>query len=326
MEANVGLETRAGIRLAWLVAALAVLLPGVAPAAPRTPVIIAADPGDDIDDAYAIAWALRAPELDVRAIVTSFGDTRLRDRMVRRMVATLGRRDVPIGHGVATKPATVFTQQAWAEAAPAIGRGHDGIALALKAIRRAPGRVTLLALAPLTDVATMIARDPATFGRLKAVLVMGGSIRRGYGQGDDGPVNPVPSAEYNAAQDPAGLRALIASGVPVTLFPLDSTQIKFDRGRQDRLFGSGAAAGTMLAALTTEWRRNNPWKQPTPTLFDAVPVAAAIDPAACPTTPLRIAVDDRGYTREEPGPANIRVCFASDAAPILDRMVRDLAG
>jgi purine nucleosidase len=48
-------------------------------------------------------------------------------------------------------------------------------------------------------------------------------------------------------------------------------------------------------------------------MFDAVAVAYAIDPTVCPVEPLRLRVDDQGYTREEPGAANTFVCLRSDS-------------
>ncbi|HEY0270075.1 MAG TPA: nucleoside hydrolase, partial [Sphingomonas sp.] len=217
-------------RRALLIGALALLsgLP-VAARAARPIVVIDTDVGDDIDDAYALAWALSSPKLDVRAITTGFGDTALRARLARRMVATLGRGDVSVGAGPVTAPATTFTQAHWAEASPAMA-APDAVALTLGLIRAHPGKVTLIALAPLTDVGAMIARDPATFRKLKRVLVMAGSIRRGYDK--NGLPSLAPDAEYNVARDPA---ALLGSGVAVTLFPLDSTQIRPDDATLARL-------------------------------------------------------------------------------------------
>jgi inosine-uridine nucleoside N-ribohydrolase len=52
---------------------------------------------------------------------------------------------------------------------------------------------------------------------------------------------------------------------------------------------------------------------PTPTLWDAMAVAYAIDPEMCPTQPMHIVVDDKGYTRVEPGRPNVNVCLHSDS-------------
>jgi inosine-uridine nucleoside N-ribohydrolase len=311
-------------RRARFLGALAALFLAVPATATKPIVVIDTDVGDDIDDAYAMAWALSSSKLDVRMITTALGDTTLRARMVRRMLAALGREDVAVGVGPATPPGTTFTQARWAAAGPDEKDGEaDAIALTLDLIRTHPGKVTLIALAPLTTIGAMIARDPVTFRKLKRVLAMGGSIRRGYDK--DGKPSLVPDAEYNAARDPAGLRALLASGVPVTLFPLDSTQIRPDATTLARLLGAGTPAANTLAELTGEWRATNPWKQTVPTLFDALPVAAAIDAKLCPAEPIAITVDDRGFTRPDPKGAIANVCLISNGPAIVARMTADLA-
>jgi inosine-uridine nucleoside N-ribohydrolase len=180
--------------------------------------------------------------------------------------------------------------------------------------------VTLVALAPLTNIAAMIARDPAGFAKLHEVVLMGGSIRRGYDR-PDGSANPVAEAEYNIACNPQALRALLASRVPVRMMPLDSTQVRPDAATLARIY----ARMPMLGELTAEWRRLNPWQQIRPTLFDAATVAAAIDPALCPARPMRIAVDDRGFTRAQKGSPNVAGCLSSNGDAIVARMAMDLA-
>ncbi|MBV8741307.1 MAG: nucleoside hydrolase, partial [Sinobacteraceae bacterium] len=54
------------------------------------PVILDTDVGDDIDDAFALAVALKDPRLEVIGITTAWGDTRTRTLLVRRLLATLG--------------------------------------------------------------------------------------------------------------------------------------------------------------------------------------------------------------------------------------------
>ena len=190
------------------------LTPAVTPA--PIEIIIDTDIGDDIDDSFALAWALANPRFDVVAVTSAWGDTTLRDRMIRRILSTMGRDGVPIGHGLETRNRTVFTQRRWAEAgalpAPV---PTDAAALIAEKIRRSPGDIVLVALAPLTNIGALIDRDPATFRKLKAVVVMSGSIGRGYNSGNGAVPGSPPSAEYNAAMDPASLRKLLGSGVPV---------------------------------------------------------------------------------------------------------------
>src|ERR1700675_7861 len=77
------------------------------------------DIGDDIDDAFALALALRSPELRILGVTTAYGDTELRARLVDRYLNAVGRRDILVAAGVATPHDNVFTQAAYAEGEPA---------------------------------------------------------------------------------------------------------------------------------------------------------------------------------------------------------------
>ncbi len=280
---------------------------GVAAKAAPVPVIIDTDIGDDIDDAFALALAVRDPRLDVVGVTTAFGDTAMRVPLVRRLLRAMARPDIPVAQGIATPDPTPFTQRAWAEAEADRSAAPDAVSFIASAASARPGQVTLLALAPMTNIEALIRRDPASFGRLKQVVMMGGSIGAGYRAAGSGPGPP--SAEYNAAQAPGALAAVLDGGVPVTMFPLDATQVTLGQAALDRLFAQGSAASDALRSLCLQWRAGNAWGQATPTLFDVVPVAWLADPAVCAVRPLRIAVDAGGFTRAGPGEPNARACL-----------------
>lgn len=292
---------------AGLVAALAALRPATGAVPAPIPVIIDTDVGDDIDDAFALALAIRSPRLNVLGITTAFGDTAMRVALVRRLLRAMARPDIPVAQGVATPDPTPFTQRAWAQAEADLPAAPDAADLIASVASAHPGQVTLLALAPLTNVAALIRRHPASFGRLRRIVMMGGSINAGY-RADGSGATP-PAAEYNVAQAPAALVAVLGGGVPVTMFPLDATQVRLEQAARDRLLAQGSATSDALRSLYLQWRVGNAWGQVTPTLFDVVPVAWLADPAVCAVRPLRIAVDARGFTRVEQGGPNVQVCL-----------------
>lgn len=275
------------------------------------PVIIDTDVGDDIDDAFALAIALHDPKLQVIGITTAWGDTWTRTLLVRRLLAALGRKDVVVAQGPETPNNVPFTQKKWAEGATDRTPPPDAIEFIRDQVNRRPGQITLIALAPLSNIEALEKRAPDALHKLKQVALMGGSIYAGYNRGGAVPV-ATPNAEYNIASAPRGLTLLLESGVPVRMFPLDSTQLKFDEVRRDRLFAYGSPVSDALALLYHQWRLLNGWGQITPTLFDAVPVVWMLQPAACPLKPMRIDVDTRGYTRPVTGTANVDVCLTLD--------------
>jgi inosine-uridine nucleoside N-ribohydrolase len=283
-----------------------------APATPRAqPVIIDTDIGDDIDDAFALTIALQDPRLEVIGITTAWGDTRTRTLLVRRLLATLGRQNVVVAEGPATPNSVPFTQKKWAIAATDTTPAPDAIEFIRNQVRNRPGEITLIALAPLSNIEALQRRDPDALHKLKQVVLMGGSIYAGYNQGGAIPTAQ-PSPEYNVVSAPRGLGVLLESRIPVKMFPLDSTQIKFDEVRRDRLFAYGSPASDALALLYHQWRLLNSWGQITPTLFDAVPVVWLLQPSTCPLTAMRITVDEHGYTRRGTGAPNVAVCLAID--------------
>jgi inosine-uridine nucleoside N-ribohydrolase len=313
-------------KLAGLLCAVALTVAqhAVAASAMPEPVIIDTDVGDDIDDAFALAIALHDPRLQVIGITTAWGDTWTRTLLVRRLLATLGRKDVVVAQGPRTPNNVPFTQKKWAEGATDRSPPPDAIEFIRDQVNRRPGQITLIALAPLSNIEALQKQAPDALHKLKQVALMGGSIYAGYNLGGAVPVAK-PNAEYNIASAPRGLTALLESGVPVRMFPLDSTQIKFDEVRRDRLFAYGSPASDALALLYHQWRLLNGWGQITPTLFDAIPVVWLLQPAACPLKPMRIEVDAGGYTRPVTGTPNVDVCLTLDESSAQRLMMDVLA-
>jgi purine nucleosidase len=276
-------------------------------AAPRTiaKIIIDTDIGDDIDDAFAVALALRSPELQILGITTTFGDTESRAKLVDRMLGEAGRQDIPVAVGVHTDARTAMSQRPYAEGGHFARASHPGVDFILDQIRRNPGEITLVCIGPLVNVGVLIDRDAQTFRKLKRVVMMGGSIERGY-EADAYSPPPPPEPEWNIKNDIPAARKLFASGVPIDEMPLDSTQLKMDEVKRAFLFRQGTPLTDALAILYHQWG------QQTPTLFDPMTIAFIDDPEMCPTEPMHIHVDDRGMTLHGPGAPNAQVCLNSD--------------
>jgi len=287
-------------------------------AAPQL-VILDTDIGDDIDDAYALGLVLQSPEIRLLGITTAFGDTGLRARLVERYLGATGRA-IPVAVGIPTPANNVFTQRAYAEHGP-LGERRDGVAFLLEQIKAHPRQITLIAIGPLNNIEAAIKQDPVTFAKLKRVVMMGGSIYRGY---DDAKGQRPPDAEWNISRDPAGLRALLASGVPVFMMPLDSTQVHLETKEREEIFAHGSPVTDQLTLLYHQWKAGTEGHWEAPTLFDPVAVTYAIRPDLCPATPMRLEVDDKGFTRPVEGAPNAQVCLKSDEKGFLELLVARL--
>ena len=294
--------------------------------APKTPerIIIDTDIGDAIDDAFAIALALRSPELDILGLSTDYGDTEGRARILDRMLGEAGRQNIPVAVGAAT---TLFPsddsyarthnldQRRYGEGGHFARTSHPhAVEFILDQIRRFPGEITLVTIAPLPNIGALIDRSPETFRKLKRVVMMGGSIAPGKPEyGAAPPAEPV--AEWNVRLDISAAQKLFRSGVPVYVMPLDSTEhLKLDEVKRTVLFAHGTPLTDTLTLLYHQW---NAAGGVTPTLYDVMTIAYILNPQLCPVRPMHIRVDDQGFTRVEDGAPNAQVCLHSDADAVL---------
>jgi purine nucleosidase len=270
-------------------------------------VIIDTDVGDDVDDAFALALAVKSPELEILGVTTTFGDTGARAKIADRFLGEVGRAEIPVLAGKAVTTKNPMSQRKYGEGGHfAKSSRGDAVEFLLEQIRKHPGEITLVAIGPLMNVGAAIDKDAATFRKLKRVVLMGGSIRRGYGDlGYTAPVPPMP--EWNILNDVASAQKLFAVGVPLFVMPLDSTQLKMDEVKRAFLFSQGTAVTDQLTVLY------HLWGQETPTLFDPMTIAFVLRPELCPVQGLHIRVDEKGFTREEPGAVNAQVCLDSNS-------------
>jgi inosine-uridine nucleoside N-ribohydrolase len=217
----------------------------------------------------------------------------------------VGRSDIPVAVGTPTTTNN-FTQRRYAEAGRFARKTHPrAVDFILDQIRRYSGEITLVAIGPLMNVGALIDKDPQTFRKLRRVVLMGGSVERGYG--DLGYVKPHgPDAEWNIKNDIPSAQKLFASGVPIFMMPLDSTQLKLDEVKRAAIFQSGTPITDALTLLYHEWG------QETPTLFDPMTIAFILDPQLCPVKPMHIVVDEKGFTRAQAGAPNAQVCMDSN--------------
>src|SRR5579863_8567973 len=163
-------------------------------------IIIDTDIGDDVDDAFAVALALRSPEVEILGITTTFGDTETRAKLVDRLLGEAGRGDISVAMGKTTETNNVFTQRRYAESGKFRRGAHpDAVSFILEQIRKNPEEITLVAIGPLVNVGGLIDKDAETFRKLKRVVMMGGSVERGYGDPYGAPTPPQP--EWNIKND-----------------------------------------------------------------------------------------------------------------------------
>jgi hypothetical protein len=220
----------------------------------RTKILLDTDIGTDIDDAWALGYALNSPTLDLLGVTTSDGDTAARARLACKLLYRLGRTDVPVAVGRATPavPADrIDFQFAWAEDfrgyAPVTTPAVEFLA---NAIRKNPHQITLVAVGPLFNIGDLIRLHPDVVPLVKRVVLMSGSIgANAYGPG--------PVAEWNvklAIQDAQAVYAAEGEhaadrGARDAAAALDGSTRKPDDAARSARARGGAGAGAFLRTV-----------------------------------------------------------------------------
>jgi inosine-uridine nucleoside N-ribohydrolase len=270
-----------------------------------TPVILATDIGDDIDDTWALGLILRSPELDLKLVVGEYGRAAYRARLLARFLERVGRADVPVGVGMDIEPRGDKGRQAeWIErydlrAYP--GRVYaDGVQAMIDVIMKSEQPVTLIAIGPLPNVAEALKREPRIAQRARFVG-MQGSVRRGY----DGA--PRPDAEWNVKANPQACRTAFAAGWDITITPLDTcglVRLRGDKYARVRDSKDPVAVAVMenyraWAASSGEASLKALPETASSTLFDPVAVYLAFSHELCSMERIPLRVTDDGFTRIE---------------------------
>lgn len=189
----------------------------------RTPIIMDVDTG--IDDALALMLAARHPDLDLRAVTCVSGNTTLAN-VVANTTAVLdlvGAGSVPVAAG-ADRPLIERPRDA-AHVHGADGLGNLGLPASDRAVQprhavellrqvltEAEEPLTIVALAPLTNLALLLRMYPAVAERIARIVFMGGSASVG---------NASPVAEFNVWHDPEAAAIVTSSGLELTMYGLD---------------------------------------------------------------------------------------------------------
>src|SRR5687768_12452474 len=190
-----------------------------------TSVILDTDIGTDVDDCLALGVILGSPELDLVGVTCVYGDVDLRARMVQKLLRLRGVTGVPVITGA--RPPLLNKRAVYWAGHEGVGllepgdedlaaTGDDAVEFIVRTAREQAGEIHLLAIGPLTNVALAILRDPNLGRNLAGLTIMGGSIR--------GPQSlHLPFVEHNIRCDPEAAQIVFASGIPLSLVPLDVT-------------------------------------------------------------------------------------------------------
>ncbi len=269
------------------------------------------EPDRDVDDGLALIQAFHSPELEIKGISVVFGNAPL-DRglpIAQRLASDFGPPGLKVFGGAAAATSASSIEQ------PAASDGRratsspvetDASRAIAESLRRQP--MTILALGPMTNVATVLTRHPELKTRIDRVIAVAG--RRPGQRFTTGTTNVQGHRDFNFELDPNAFQVLLDSRVDVVLAPFEiSSKIWLEAADLDRLADSASPAARAIVPPARNWLALwtrlfgvggfNP--------FDTLAVAYAISSAGFTCDRLRARIDTLPDDVTEPGVQGVRV-------------------
>lgn len=267
-----------------------------------TPIPIILDVDTGVDDACALLLAALHPAVDLRAVTCVGGNAPLSDVVSNTLAVlhTAGRSDVPVAAG-ANRPLLAEPHDArhvhgddgmgdlgWPRSPQQPDERHAVELLrdVLLAAAAAGERVTLVPLAPQTNVALLLRTYPEVAAGLAEIVFMGGAAHVG---------NATASAEFNVFHDPEATAIVIDAcadlDIAVRMYGLDVFYApRVDRATARDLIAADPEGPAGLGGRLIEFQCDR-FEDESATIGDAGAVCAVIDPDGLQTEPLRVRVE-----------------------------------
>ncbi|MEH2350877.1 MAG: nucleoside hydrolase [Nostoc sp.] len=312
------------------------------------PVIIDTDGG--VDDALALIMALNSPQLDLKAVTVLAGNINVDQAAnnVLRVLSIVEPDTFPIVAKGCEKPLVKPPfNAAGIHGADGLGeldqfKAADGTArypqltiepstenaidIILKAAQEYGDSLNIVALGPLTNLATAIQKDAATMKQIGRIIIMGGAVTV--------PGNITAAAEFNFFVDPDAAQIVMESGIPLTLVGLD-VAMKAPLPRQvveDNLQRRPSKVTQFIADCTGIYMAFYKDREGFHGcyLHDPLAMAVAIDPSLVTTESLYMVVETEGqFTTglsladrrdrrdDKTNPPNVKACLDVDTERFL---------
>lgn len=195
----------------------------------------------DVDDGLAILFLLNCDEVEVIGITTCYGNATGKSTHTKALeiLDKAGEKDIPIVAG-ANMPGRH-------------NRPNDAARFILDMVRKYSGEVTILTLAPLSNIASAIRVDPEFLLFVKAVVSLGGSI---FSKGFLPPFWPM---ELNFWFDVKATDMVLSSQVSKTIIPVDvCRKVLFTQKEAGRLKILGGDINRYILDNISHWLRVSP--------------------------------------------------------------------
>lgn len=194
----------------------------------KTKIIIDTDPG--IDDAIALFMAMADPDLDIVGITAVNGNVTVdkAELNARRVCGFAWHTDIPVYKGCDRPLKRPTLNAEWVHGTDGLAgldfgapstesKNENAVDFIIDTLMKSPEReVSIVAIGPLTNIATVFLKEPKTVSRIRELIIMGGAFC------EDGPRgNSTPYAEFNMLADPHAAQIVFDTAERVTVIPME---------------------------------------------------------------------------------------------------------
>ncbi|KAL6573418.1 putative uridine nucleosidase 2 [Orobanche hederae] len=271
----------------------------------RKKIIIDTDPG--IDDAIAIFLALRSPEVEVIGLTTIYGNvyTTLATRNALHLLEIAGRTDIPVAEGshVTITKGTKLRIAHFVHGTDGLGNQNipppkgkpieqSAVDFLIQQASLYPGKVTVVALGPLTNIALAMQSDPSFVKNVGQIVLLGGAFSV------NGNVNP--AAEANIFGDPDAADLVFTSGADILAIGINVThQVVLTDADRDKLAESTGKFAQYLCKILDVYfsYHHDAYSTKGVYLHDPTTLLAAVDPSLITYVEGVVRVQTVGITR-----------------------------
>jgi len=231
-------------------------------------IILDTDIGSDVDDALALAMLLGSDSIDFLGITTVYGDTKLRAQIAAHL-CHLANRSIQVFAGL-EKP--LSGREVWVSGSEGKAfsnldqyapENKSAVDFLVEKVNQNPGQIEVIAIGPLSNIASAIHQSESFATNVKRLWIMGGDFTKD-------------KTEHNFKCDVAAAKIVLESNISITILDLPSSQKTIIKKDEIEKIKSSGKLGTTLHAEILNWiqPRQQDWTTP----HDPIAVLAMLAP------------------------------------------------
>lgn len=195
------------------------------------------DRAKEVDDGFALIQAFNSPELEIRGVTVVFGNAPFEQAwpIGQEIVRRFGPANLPIFPGAAK--------------AEQLGEETEAVKAMAEALKKE--KLTILALGPVTNVATLVKNHPELVANIEQIIAVAG--RRPGQSFKSRSDQPRGFRDFNFELDVQGFQALLDSAVPIVLAPWEVSSHVWLREAELERLKNGTEATRWLYPAAAKW-------------------------------------------------------------------------